>query len=90
MATGPFKAQFDQVAASFSRVLDQGKVQSTGTVKEAGIIRVDDSSATVLAAVSSVVKNTEAPDGQQRVYRMRVSLTGHDDTWQVSNVEFVS
>lgn len=90
VATGAFKDQFDQVAASFSQVLDQGQVQSTGTVKEAGIVSANDDAATVLAAVSSVVRNSEAPDGQQRVYRMRVQLAHQGDQWRVSNVEFVS
>ncbi|WP_026918180.1 hypothetical protein [Gordonia shandongensis] len=90
VSTGAFQQQFDQLAASFSQVLSSGEVRSTGSVKEAGIVDADDDSASVLAAVSSVVKNTEAPDGQQRVYRMRVELERSDDDWKVSNVEFVS
>lgn len=90
VATGAFQQQFGQLSASFEQVLESGEVRSTGSVKEAGIVRADDDSARVLAAVSSVVKNTEAPDGQQRVYRMLVDLERHDDDWKVGNVEFVS
>ncbi|WP_228461378.1 hypothetical protein [Gordonia spumicola] len=90
VATGAFQQQFGQLSASFAQVLASGEVRSTGAVKEAGIVRADDDSAQVLAAVSSVVKNTEAPDGQQRVYRMLVDLEKHGDDWKVGNVEFVS
>lgn len=90
VATGSFQQQFEQLATSFEQVLSSGEVLSTGSVKEAGIITADDDAAQVLAAVSSIVKNTEAPDGQQRVYRMKVDLTAADHAWKVSNVEFVS
>ncbi|NMO05265.1 hypothetical protein HH308_29005 [Gordonia sp. TBRC 11910] len=90
MSAGQFADQFSQVSSSMGQVLGQGKVQSTGSVKEAAIISVDDSHAKVLAAVTSVVKNTEAPEGQPRVYRMRVQLDRADDKWLVSNVEFVA
>ncbi|GAC61461.1 hypothetical protein GSI01S_18_00210 [Gordonia sihwensis NBRC 108236] len=90
VATGSFQKQFGQLATSFEQVLASGEVRSTGAVKEAGIVEADDDSAKVLAAVSSVVKNTEAPDGQQRVYRMLVDLERQGDDWKVGNVEFVS
>ena len=90
LATGSFQQQFGQLAASFEQVLASGQVRSTGAVKEAGIVEADDDSAKVLAAVSSVVKNTEAPDGQQRVYRMLVDLQRQGDDWKVGTVEFVS
>ena len=90
VATGSFQQQIEQLATSFEQVLSSGEVLSTGSVKEAGIITADDDAAQVLAAVSSIVKNTEAPDGQQRVYRMKVDLTAADHAWKVSNVEFVS
>lgn len=45
---------------------------------------------TTLTAVTSVVKNTEAPEGQQRVYRMKMTLDHNDSRWLVSNVEFVA
>ena len=50
----------------------------------------NDNQATVLTAVTSIVKNTEAPEGQQRVYRMKMTLDHTDGRWLVSNVEFVA
>lgn len=88
--TGEFLNQFNSVAATFAQVLDDGKVESTGTVREAAVLKATDDSATVLAAVTSEVKNTQAPDGQQRVYRMKANLSNDNGEWLVSNVEFVS
>ncbi|QDQ90344.1 hypothetical protein FND50_05770 [Rhodococcus sp. WB9] len=88
--TGPFRDQFTSASGSFGDVLNQGQVESTGEVKEAGLVTSDDDHAVVLAAVTSTVKNTEAPDGEIRVYRMKVSLDSVDGNWLVSDVEFVA
>ena len=65
-------------------------MESTGAAREVAIVTSDDSSATTIAAVTSTVKNSEVPDGQPRVYRMKLSLERHDGRWLVSNVEFVA
>ncbi len=88
--TGDFRQQFADVSGSFEKVLGDGQVQSTGQVELAGISKIDDGQATVLAAVTSTVKNTEAPDGERRTYRMRLTLDDIDGDWLVSNVEFVA
>lgn len=87
--TGAFRDQFTDVSGSFGQVLEQGQVESTGEVKSAGLVDSDDSTATVIAAVTSTVKNTEAPEGDPRSYRMKVSLDKSGSEWLVSNVEFV-
>jgi Mce-associated membrane protein len=88
-ATGQFRQQFGDASGSFQTVLHQAQVDSTGQVKEAAIESSDDQKASVLVAASATVKNTEAPQGQSRVYRMRVSMEHSGDSWLVSNVEFV-
>ncbi|BAH55891.1 MULTISPECIES: hypothetical protein [Rhodococcus] len=88
--TGPFHDQFATSSGGFGDVLNQGQVESTGEVKSAGIIDSSDDHATVLAAVTSTVKNTEAPDGEMRVYRMKLTLDLVDGRWLVSDVEFVA
>ena len=88
--TGDFRQQFADVSGSFEKVLGDGQVQSTGQVELAGISKIDDGQATVLAAETSTVKNTEAPDGERRTYRMRLTLDDIDGDWLVSNVEFVA
>ncbi|MFE9322309.1 hypothetical protein ACIHDR_25410 [Nocardia sp. NPDC052278] len=89
-STGSFRDQWQKISGNFASVLENGKVQSTGEVKESGLVDIDDAHATVLTAVTSTVKNTEAPEGQQRVYRMKMTLDHSDDHWLVSNVEFVA
>ncbi|WP_297615376.1 hypothetical protein [Nocardia sp.] len=88
--TGKFHDQFADTGGTFLSVLQQGQVVSTGAAKEVALVDANDQHATVLAAVVSTVQNTEAPTGQQRVYRMKVSLDSVDGRWLVSNVEFVS
>ena len=89
-STGAFRDQWDKISANFASVLENGKVESTGEVKASGVVDIDDAHATVLTAVTSTVKNTEAPEGQQRVYRMKMTLDHSDGHWLVSNVEFVA
>ncbi|QZS52613.1 hypothetical protein [Rhodococcus opacus] len=88
--TGPFHDQFATSSGGFGDVLNEGQVESTGEVKSAGIVDSTEDHATVLAAVTSTVKNTEAPDGEMRVYRMKMTLDLVDGHWLVSNVEFVA
>ncbi|MFC9355199.1 hypothetical protein ACFTZB_01260 [Rhodococcus sp. NPDC057014] len=88
--TGPFHEQFATSSSGFGDVLNQGQVESTGEVKSAGVVDATDDHATVLAAVTSTVKNTEAPDGEMRVYRMKMTLDLVEGRWLVSNVEFVA
>ncbi|MFJ2834341.1 hypothetical protein ACIO52_03175 [Nocardia sp. NPDC087230] len=88
--TGDFRAQFASMAEGFQSLLDQGAVQSSGQVVGAGIVEADNGKATVLSAVTSTVKNSEAPDGEIRVYRMKISLDNTGGRWLVSNVEFVA
>ncbi|OAK56214.1 hypothetical protein A3K89_17190 [Rhodococcoides kyotonense] len=88
--TGAFREQFVSAADGFGALLTEGGVESTGEVKLAGIVEASDESATVLAAVTSRVKNNEAPDGEVRVYRMKINLENVDGEWLVSNVGFVA
>ncbi|AHI01067.1 hypothetical protein GCM10010174_13290 [Kutzneria viridogrisea] len=88
-ATGSFRDQFGEQAEVFRKVLQQADVTSQGTVREAGVSSADADSAVVLAAVSATVKNTDAPTGEQRQYRMRMHLTKDGDRWLVSDLEFV-
>lgn len=89
-ATGDFKDQFTQQAGSYRQLLTGSDVSSTGKVAEAGIVRIDENTAVVLAAATATVKNTDAPSGEQRVYRMRVTLQNEGNRWLVSKLEFVA
>ena len=89
-ATGDFKSQISDTTGSFSTILKQGQVDSEGKARQVAVVSADDNHATTIAAVTSTVKNSETPEGQQRVYRMKLDLEQHDGKWLVSNVEFVS
>ena len=89
VATGSFKDQFGEQSSVFQKVVRQAEVSSQGTVREAGISEADGDSAVVLVAVSATVKNTDAPAGEQRQYRMRMHLQRQGDRWLVSDLEFV-
>lgn len=88
--TGDFREQFVSAADGFGTLLADGGVESIGEVKSAGIVASNDEKSTVLAAVTSTVKNNEAPDGEIRVYRMKLTLENVDSQWLVANVEFVA
>ena len=88
--TGDFREQFVSAADGFGALLAEGGVESVGEVKSAGIVESNDETATVLAAVTSTVKNIEAPTGEVRVYRMKLTLADIEGAWLVSNVEFVA
>ena len=89
-ATGEFLNQIGDTTGGFAAVLKQGQVDSIGEANEVAILSSSDDTATMIAAVTSQVKNSEAPEGQPRVYRMKLQLAHVGDRWLVSDVEFVS
>lgn len=89
-ATGEFLNQIGDTTGGFAAVLKQGQVDSIGEADEVAILSSNDETATAIAAVTSQVKNSEAPEGQPRVYRMKLQLAHVGGRWLVSDVEFVS
>lgn len=87
--TGDFRNQFTQNADSFSNVVRVAKVQTTSDVVGSGVQSIGDGKARVLVAVRSTVKNTQAPQGDVRNYRMALDLQDQGGQWLTSNVEFV-
>jgi len=87
--TGAFRDQFTQQEKLYSQLLNDSQVSSTGTVVQAGVESIQPGKATVLIAAVAEAKNNAAPDGQHRVYRMRVSLERDGDRWLASNMELV-
>lgn len=87
--TGRFLSLLGNSATGFRNVLIKGRVQTAGRVAEVGVRRLGAGSAelTVLAYVT--VRNSQAPKGVQRVYRLSVSMIQAGPRWLVSRVEFV-
>lgn len=88
-ATGPFRADFEARSKDLGPVLKQNEVVSQGSVVEAGIVRHDDRTATVLVVVDGEVRNSAAPEGRVNTYRMRLELEQVDGRWLTSMLEFV-
>ena len=87
--TGKFLNLFTNSATGFTHVLIQGRVQTVGHVAEAGVQRLGSDTAEVSVLAYVTVKNAQAPNGAQRVYRMTIWLISAGSHWLVSNVEFV-
>lgn len=88
-ATGQFRDEFAGAGAQVRGAAERSRVESTGQVQEAGIERIDPASATVLVAAAGTVRNISTPEGEQRDYRIRVTLQKVNGQWLVSSVEFV-
>jgi Mce-associated membrane protein len=88
-ATGQFADELETRSQAFAEVVKQAQVKSNGEISEVGIVRVDDNSARVLVAAKAIVRNTAAPEGEERNYRFAVNLEHQGDRWLVSTVEFV-
>ncbi|WP_157995884.1 hypothetical protein [Thermomonospora amylolytica] len=88
--TGEAKDQWGTMSADISKAAQQGK--STATVRDmrAGVVSMDEDSAEVIVAVTSVVTSAEVPNGQQRYFRWRFDLTRTDGRWLVSNMRLVA
>ncbi|WP_406689798.1 hypothetical protein REH65_28060 [Saccharopolyspora sp. ID03-671] len=89
MATGAFKDQFASQATAFRDIVTGSQVTSRGEVVEAALERSDGRTAVALAAVRATVGNAAAPEGEQRQYRLRITVEKTAQTWLVANLEFV-
>jgi Mce-associated membrane protein len=88
--TGDYRNQLSQQAGPFKDALTQGQVESSGQVLEAGVDKLDGATATALVVATANVKNTQAPQGENRQYRLHLTLQRQDGQWLVSNLEFVA
>ncbi|TWG08066.1 Mce protein [Saccharopolyspora dendranthemae] len=89
LATGAFSDQFAQQSPAFRDLVTGSQVTSRGEVVEAALSHADDRTAVALAAVRATVGNAGSPEGQERQYRMRITLEKTAGTWLVANLEFV-
>lgn len=89
VATPQFAEQFGILSHAFADTVRQSQIVSTGQVTSAGVQHADDRNARILVAVRATVRDGNAPEGEPRNYRLGVDLVREDDTWLVSNVEFI-
>lgn len=88
-ATGSFVSMLTNSAAGFRNLLEQGKVQTAGNVVDVGVQQIGTDTAQLSVLAYITVKNSQAPHGDQRAYRLSVSMISAGSHWLVSNVEFV-
>lgn len=88
-ATAKFHDQLEQEAKSFKRTLANGQVTSVGNVLAAGISALHGDHAEVAVAAKATIKSAATPKGQERTYRLAVTLDHVDNRWLVSGLKIL-
>ena len=88
-STGEFRDDFQQRSADFTKVVEQSKVVTEGTVNAAAVESMDGHSAQVLVSATSRVTNSAGAKDEPRSWRLRVTVTEEDGQYKMSKVEFV-
>lgn len=88
-STGSFHDDFEKRAKPFADAARKAQSKSVGTVNEAGIESAGRDEGQVLLTMTVMTSNRGVPERQPKAWRLRVSVTGVDDGYKVSRVEFV-
>lgn len=88
-AAGSLKQQLAQGRAAFLKTLSSARVSSAGTVLDAGIVTMNDHTATVLLNVRATLRNKQTVAPERRNYHWRAGLVYSGGRWLVTSLEFV-
>ena len=88
-STGQFKDQFQERAAEVTRVVQESKTITEGTVNGAAVESMDEHSAKVLVSATSRVTNKPDVKDEPRTWRLKVTVADDGGQYKMSNVEFV-
>ncbi|HET8960349.1 hypothetical protein [Nocardioides sp.] len=89
-ATGEFKKQYSSSTEGVLQVLKQEKSVMEGEVLWAGVVDVDQDSATVIAATSGTVANRQTQNQPvARNFRLRLDLVRENGRWLTNDLQFV-
>jgi Mce-associated membrane protein len=88
-STGQFKAQFQERAADFTRVVQESKTITEGTINGAAVESMDEHSAKVLVSATSRVINKPEAKEAPLTWRLKVTVADDGGQYKMSNVEFV-
>lgn len=88
-STGEFRDDFQQRAADFTKVVEQSKVVTEGTVNATAVESMNEHSAVVLVAATSRVTNSAGAKDEPRAWRLKVTVTEEGGQYKMSKVEFV-
>jgi Mce-associated membrane protein len=89
-ATAEFRSELESQADRLQEALKKNRVTATGDVVSAGMVKLEDGRATVIAAAAGTVENSGTNAAEPRNYRLRVDLQKDGDRWLVSGLEFVA
>lgn len=90
-ATGDFKEQYSSSTDGVIQVLQENRSVMTGEVLWAGVVDVDDDSATVIAATTGTVANKQTKNKPVvRNFRLQLELSYEDGRWLTRDLQFVS
>jgi Mce-associated membrane protein len=88
-STGEFKDQVQQRSADFTRVVQESKAITEGTVNGAALESMDEHSAKVLVCATSRVTNKPDAKDEPRTWRLKVTVADDGGHYKMSKVEFV-
>jgi serine/threonine-protein kinase len=89
-STGQFRDDFTARAAEFTRTLRDVRAVTKGTAGGAGVEAVRDSEADVLVAVTTERTDTNAPESEPRITRLRITMVkSSDGTYKASKVSYL-
>ncbi|SOJ56382.1 hypothetical protein MSIMFB_03859 [Mycobacterium simulans] len=88
-STGEFRDDFQARAADFTKVVEQSKVVTEGTVNATAVESMGEHSALVLVSATSRVTNSAGAKDEPRAWRLRVTVTEEAGQYKMSKVEFV-
>lgn len=88
-STGEFKDDFARRAADFTKVIEQSKVVTEGTVNAAALLSMDEDSAVVLVSATSHITSSAGSKNGPLPWRLRVTVTEEGGQYKMSKVEFV-
>ena len=88
-STGQFRDDFQQRANDFVTVVEQSKVVTQGKINAAAVESMNEHSASVLVAATSIITNAAGAKDEPRVWRLRVTVTEEGGQYKMSKLEFV-
>lgn len=89
-ATGSFRKRYDTSTKGVVEVLQQNRSVMDGRVLWAGVVDLDQDSATVIAATSGTVANVQTKGKPvARNFRLRLDLVRSDGRWLTADLESV-
>jgi Mce-associated membrane protein len=89
-ATGKFREQYDTSTKDVIEVLEKKRSVMDGEVIWAGVVDVDKDTATVIAATTGTVANTNTDNKPiVRNFRLQLDLVYVDGAWLTNDLQFV-